>query len=238
MPSPPGGRKHDVLPTGDATVGSAGMAETRAGTGIAARRSARMAEIERDLEEAARLERAAEHSVGADWGWFVALGAALIAAGLLAVLFPVLTTLAANVAIGGILLAVGLLHIAQAFSVQRWDGFAWTLLSGLVYALAGLILAFFPLAGILTLTMLVAGLLIAAGFVELAWAFRRRGREGSTWSIVNGLAALAAGTIIALGLPATATWVIGLLVGINFALSGARFLALGLGARRRLQTGD
>jgi len=201
------------------------------------RRSARMAEIKRDLEDAARAERDAERNIGADWGWFVALGAALIAAGLLAVLFPVLTTVAANVAIGGILLAVGLLHIAQSFSVQRWDGFAWTLLSALVYALAGLILAFFPLAGILTLTVLVAGLLIAAGLVELAWAFRGRGRAGSTWSVVNGLAALAAGTMIALGLPGTATWVLGLLVGINFALSGARFLALGLGARRRLQGG-
>jgi uncharacterized membrane protein HdeD (DUF308 family) len=196
-----------------------------------------MAEIERHRGEAAYIERAAERDIGADWGWFVALGAALIMAGLLAVLFPVLTTVAANVAIGGILLAVGVLYVAQAFSVQRWDGFAWTLLSGLVYALAGLILAFFPLAGILTLTVLVAALLIAAGIVELAWAYRGRGRAGSGWSIVNGLAALSAGAIIALGLPGTALWVLGLLVGINFALSGARFLALGLGARRRLQTG-
>lgn len=173
--------------------------------------------------------------IAEQWGWFVGLGALLIVAGLLAILFPVLTTLAANVAIGAILLAVGLIEIIQAFGVRRWDGFAWTFLSGVVYGLAGLALVFFPLAGIVTLTVLIAGVLIATGVVELAWAFTARDREGWGWMLVNGLAALIAGVIIALGLPGTALWVLGLLVGLNLALSGARFMAIGFAARRRLE---
>lgn len=180
------------------------------------------------------LRRAVADQIGDRWGWFVGLGAVLILAGSMAILFPVLTTLAANVAIGAILLAVGFMQIFQSFGTRRWDGFAWTFLSGLLYLLAGAVLAFFPLAGVLTLTVLIAALLIATGVVELVWASRMRGREGWGWMLVNGVAALLAGAVIALGLPGTALWVLGLLVGLNFALSGARFIALGLAARRGL----
>lgn len=166
------------------------------------------------------------------WGWFLALGIALVVAGFFAILYPVLTTLAANIAIGAMLLAVGAIQVVQAFGTRGADGAGWPLLTGVLYIAAGVVLAFFPLAGILTLTVMIAGMLIAVGVLELVWAFQVRGRGLWGWMLLNGIAALVAGLVIAFALPASALWVLGTLVGLNFLLSGARFIAIGLAARR------
>jgi uncharacterized membrane protein HdeD (DUF308 family) len=93
-------------------------------------------------------------------------------------------------------------------------------------------LAFLPLAGVLTLTILVAALFLADGLLEVIMAFRVRHHKGWGWVLVSGLVAIAAGVLIALQLPYSATWVIGVFVGIKMIFAGWSFIALALGGHR------
>jgi uncharacterized membrane protein HdeD (DUF308 family) len=166
------------------------------------------------------------------WGWFLALGILLILAGLAAIAFPLISTIAAKVFLGWLFLIGGVIMIIHAFQAPGWRGFLWELLIGILYALAGAYLAFFPLTGLLTLAIFLAILFIAEGIFEVIMAFRVRPHEGWFWLLLSGLAALAVGVLIAMDFPGSATWALGLLVGINLLFSGWSYVFLALAGRR------
>jgi uncharacterized membrane protein HdeD (DUF308 family) len=166
------------------------------------------------------------------WGWFLALGIVLILAGLAAIAFPFLSSIAAKVVLGWLFLIGGVMMIVHAFQAPGWGGFLWELLIGILYVVVGGYLAFFPLAGLLTLTIVIAALFIAEGVFEAIMAFRVRPHEGWVWLLLSGIAALAVGVVIAMGLPESAIWALGLLVGINLLFSGWSYVFLALAGRR------
>jgi uncharacterized membrane protein HdeD (DUF308 family) len=166
------------------------------------------------------------------WGWFLALGIVLIVAGLVAIAFPLLSTIAAKIMLGWLFLIGGVVMIIHAFQAPGWQGFLWELLVGILYAVAGGYLAFFPFTGLITLAIVLAVLFIVEGIFEVIMAFRVRPHEGWVWLFLSGLAALAVGVLIALGLPGSAVWALGLLVGINLLFSGWSYVFLALAGRR------
>ena len=166
------------------------------------------------------------------WGWFLALGIVLIIAGLAAIAFPLLGTIAAKTFLGWLFLIGGVLMIVHAFQAPGWQGFLWELLVGILYVIAGGYLAFFPFTGLITLAILLAVLFIAEGVFEVIQAFRVRPHEGWVWLLLSGLAALAVGVLIAIDLPARPMWALGLLVGINLLFSGWSYVFLALAGRR------
>lgn len=170
----------------------------------------------------------AEHRI-----WFMVIGICLIVLGIVAIAFPFATTIAAKVFLGWIFLIGGLIQIFHAFSTQKWSGFFLDLLVGVLYVVAGGWLAFFPLTGILTLTVFLAAMFIAQGVLEVVMAFLVRPQEGWGWVLVSGLIAFAVGVLIFAHLPSAAVWAIGLLVGINMITSGWAYFFIALAAGKQ-----
>jgi uncharacterized membrane protein HdeD (DUF308 family) len=75
---------------------------------------------------------------------------------------------------------------------------------------------------------LLAALLIADGVLEVGMALRIRPHNGWGWVLVSGLVAMAAGALIALKLPTSAVFSIGLLIGIKMIFAGWSFIVLAL----------
>src|SRR5262249_15004253 len=63
-------------------------------------------------------------------------------------------------------------------------------------------------------------------------AFPIKFHRGWGWVLVSGLVAIAAGALIALQLPNSATWVLGVRVGSKMIFAGWSFIALALGGYR------
>jgi uncharacterized membrane protein HdeD (DUF308 family) len=166
------------------------------------------------------------------WGWFLALGIVLIVAGLAAIAFPFLSTIAAKIMLGWLFLIGGVVMILHAFNAPGWKGFIWELLIGILYLVAGAYLSFFPLTGLVTLAILLAALFIAEGVAEVIMAFQVRPHEGWGWLLLSGIAAFAVGVMIGMDLPGSATWALGLLVGINLIFSGWSYVFLALAGRK------
>jgi uncharacterized membrane protein HdeD (DUF308 family) len=110
--------------------------------------------------------------------WFIILGVLLIILGVAAIAFPLMTTIAVKIFLGWLFLIGGIVQIIHAFSTRQWSEFFFELLIGVLYLIAGGWLAFFALTGILTLTVLLAGLFIALGVLEAGMAFRMRPHAG------------------------------------------------------------
>src|SRR5438067_733418 len=74
-----------------------------------------------------------------NWGWFVALGVALILVGLGALSAPVMSTVATVEIFGFLLLIGGVIEVVSSFWARRSGGFVQHLLSGLLYLFLGLV---------------------------------------------------------------------------------------------------
>ena len=121
--------------------------------------------------------------------WFMILGVALIVLGIIAVIFPLATTIAVKVFLGWIILIGGLVTAFHAFSTQKWSAFFYNILVGLLYVIVGAWLAFLPLSGVITLTVLLASLFILQGVLQASLAFRLMLRDGWGWILFAGIVA-------------------------------------------------
>jgi len=173
-----------------------------------------------------------EGAVAENRTWFIILGIVLILLGVGAIIFPLLTTIAVKIMIGWLFLIGGIVQIVHAFSTQKWSSFFLNLLVGALYVFAGGWLAFFPFTGIITLTIFLAAMFIVQGILEIGMGFRMRPQSGWGWMLFSGIIALLLGILIFAGLPGTAVWAIGLMVGINLLSSGLAYLFLGMSAGR------
>ena len=163
-------------------------------------------------------------------GWFMFSGIVLIVLGILAVFYPFVTTIAAKIMLGWVILIGGAVQAVQAFSNQKWSGLFYELAIGLIFVVAGGWLAFFPLTGIITLTVFLAAMFLLTGVVESAFAFQIKPADNWGWFLFSGIVSIFAGFMLIAGLPSTASWAIGLLVGISMMSRGWAFLSLALRA--------
>src|SRR5271166_1970409 len=111
-------------------------------------------------------------------------------------------------------------------------GFGWALLSALLDVVIGLVLILQPLAGVLTLTMVLIAIFIVEGIagIVVAIEFRQHLRSWG-WVLFSGLIDLLLAWLIWQGWPSSGSWAIGLLVGINMLFFGLSLVMTALAAR-------
>ena len=99
--------------------------------------------------------------------------------------------------------------------------------------LAGGVLLARPLSGAITLTLVLISFFIVGGVASIMVGISHRselpGRWG--WMVVSGIIDLVLSALIFAGLPSSAAWAIGLLVGINMLMAGAALIGMALRAR-------
>lgn len=145
-------------------------------------------------------------------------GILLIALGTFAIIVPGLFTLAVTTLIGVVFLAGGAIRLWRCVTARHGGSHLWHVVIGLLAIVAGLILLINPMEGVLTLTVVVIALLLAEGVMKLVGAVQVR--QGRVWMIVSGVVDLALGILLWAGLPETAVWAIGLMVGISLLFTG------------------
>ncbi|HEY2070205.1 MAG TPA: DUF308 domain-containing protein [Rhizomicrobium sp.] len=152
------------------------------------------------------------------------VGLALTLVGIAAIVFPVVSTLAAALFVGWIFLISGVLMLFGAFSVHGTGPFFGALLLSLLSIAAGAFLLFNPLAGAFGLTVFLAVLLLMQGAFEIVFAFEMRPHGGWVWMGISGLASVVLGLIISAGLPGTSLIALGIVLGFNFLSTGLGYL--------------
>lgn len=170
-------------------------------------------------------------AVEENWGYLVGGGVVLAVLGVLAIIFPFVTGVALSLLLGALLVVGSLVHFATAFSARRWRGFAWHVLLGLVYAVAGISLMANPVVGLATLTILLVAYLLVDGVVEILMGLRLMGQRGALWVAASGVVSLLLAGLVWAGWPSSALWAVGLLFGASLLASGVSMVAIGLGGR-------
>jgi len=157
--------------------------------------------------------------VRAHRGWFLFMGAALIILGTIAIGSAEIMTMVSVIFLGWLLIFAGLFEVVHGFARRAWGGFFINLMGGLLYAVTGLLMVSHPGIAAITLTLMIAMLLIVAGtfriFVAFSTPIHHRG-----WLILNGVISLFLGISIMSSWPVSGLWIIGLFIGIDMIFDG------------------
>jgi uncharacterized membrane protein HdeD (DUF308 family) len=167
------------------------------------------------------------------WKAFLIEGILLAILGLAAIIVPPLASLAVTIFLGWLFLISGIAGLALTFWARRLPGFWWSLISAVLALAVGFILLTRPTQGTLTLTIVVGVYFLAEGVATIMYALEHRRELSQRWSwlLVGGLMDIIVAGIIIAGLPGSALWAIGLLVGINLLFGGATLIGVALAAR-------
>src|SRR5262249_33500038 len=140
-----------------------------------------------------------------------------------------------TILIGWLFLISGVVGLFTTFYMRGLPGFWWSLFSAVIGIAAGLVLLAQPVTGALSLTFVLIAFFVVEGIVSIMYAIEHRtqlsGRWG--WMLLSGIVDLILAGIIFAGLPGTAAWALGLLVGINMVFGGVAMIGMALAAKER-----
>jgi len=180
------------------------------------------------------IQRAATVALREHWVLFLVEGVVLLVLGATAVVLPPIATLAVTILFGWLFLISGIVGLVTTFWMRHAPGFWWSLLSAALGIIVGAMLLASPVTGALSLTLVLIAFFLIEGAVSIMFALdHKRELSGQWgWMLISGIIDLVLAIMIFAGLPSTAAWAVGLLVGINMIFGGTALIAMALHARK------
>lgn len=159
-------------------------------------------------------------------GWFTTLSIVLIVLGFAAILLPHVASVTVEMLAGWVFLIGGIANLIHAIKSKGHSSFWMIFIVSIIYLFAGVLLLRYPLQGVMTLTMLLAICFVVGGIFRIILAFNAKPMGAWGWILMNGIVSLVLGLIIWAGLPGSAAWAIGLIVGIDMLFAGWAMLMM------------
>lgn len=164
--------------------------------------------------------------------WSIFMGVLTAALGVFLIAYPMATAAITTVLLGWVLIFVGIAQIVFALHSQSVGRFFLKVLLAVIYGIAGIVLAFFPLSGVAALTVVLGSLLCAYGIVAIVGAFQMRPVDGWGWFLFDGIVTLLLGILVLARWPSSSLWAIGTLVGVAVLMGGISRIMLATKIRR------
>jgi len=164
--------------------------------------------------------------------WYIAAAVLFIVLGIFALIEPGVAGLGVTLLVGWLLVIGAVFHFIAAFKGGGAKQVIFQVLIGIVYAIGGFYFLTHTLMGTATLTLLLAGIILAEGVIEVVSYFRMKSEGASGWLLLNGVITLLLGGLIWFHWPSSSVWAIGTLVGVNLLMTGITRLMFGLAVRK------
>src|SRR5215208_5815027 len=181
-------------------------------------RSRREEAMAMSLEAAAEVMREAVKRYSL---WYLIEGVLLVIAGMLAIIYPVISSAAVIVLLGWLLIVSGLLQGISLIGARHVPHFWLQLISVILAVLIGFLFLRDPEQGLLTITLLLIVFFMIEGISKVVFALTIRPFPHWGWVLASGLVGIVLSLVLWASLPVTAVWLIGFLLGIQLISVGA-----------------
>jgi uncharacterized membrane protein HdeD (DUF308 family) len=180
------------------------------------------------------IQQSVRNAVRLQWHFFLAQGVIMTILGVLAVIWPELSTVAVGVYVGWLFLLSGAVGLVTMFFAPAVSAFFWSLFTAALSLFVGILLLWHPVQGAISLTLVLIAFFIAEGVFQIAAALTHREAFPDSWGwmLASGIADLILAALIISGWPGTAAWALGLIVGVNLITSGLAIIMVAVTARR------
>jgi len=175
---------------------------------------------------------------GYHWELFLTQGVIMTILGILAVVWPGISTIGVDVYVGWLFLISGIVGLFTMFLAQDAQAFLWMLLTAALALFVGIILLWHPTEGAVSLTAVLRAFFIVEGIFQVAASLSYRAVFPSQWGwmLASGIGDLILAGLIIAGWPGTASWALGLIVGVNLITSGVAITLVSLAGRSLVRT--
>jgi uncharacterized membrane protein HdeD (DUF308 family) len=163
--------------------------------------------------------------------WSIVLSVLMIAAGVLAIGAPMYAGAAVTMIVGWLLLFSAVFHLALAFTGGRAGAVVGEILLAALYGFIGYYVLTHPGVGLASLTAAITVYLFIEGILEFVLSYMLRPLPGAGWLLFDGIVTLALAIYIVSTWQSSASWVLGLLVGVSMLFSGVTRLMLSIAVR-------
>ena len=165
--------------------------------------------------------------------WLIAMAIFIISLGLLAILFPLLSTLTSALIFGWVFIGAGIGQLIYAFRSEGAGQVIWKLILGLLYLFSGILVVVNPLEGMLAFTLVLGITIFVQGMIQVVLSFQlRRTSANWGWILASGIVGIICGVFIWSSFPSSAAWLMGTWIGVNLLFDGIWMLTPHLEQRR------
>ncbi|MCF7861309.1 DUF308 domain-containing protein [Candidatus Woesearchaeota archaeon] len=151
-------------------------------------------------------------------------GIIFIIGGILSLLFPFFSSVGFELFIASIFIISGIIHLVLSIRAKRPEGFIYSIIFGILYALTGVLLFLFPIKGLIIITVFLTAMFILSGIFKTIFWIILQDRRNILLALINGLFVILLGVTIMAFLPLSAYYLIGILAGIELLITGTAFL--------------
>ena len=165
--------------------------------------------------------------------WYLIQGALMILGGILALIYPIVSSVAVVLFLGWVLIVSGVVQGISLIDARNVPHFWLQLVSVVLSIVVGLLLIRNPEQGLLTITLLLIVFFMVEGFSKVIFSLTIRPFPNWGWILVSGIIGILLALFLWANLPVTAIWLLGLLVGIQLISEGAALGYLAWRVRQR-----
>ncbi|HWL05841.1 MAG TPA: HdeD family acid-resistance protein [Xanthobacteraceae bacterium] len=156
--------------------------------------------------------------------WYLLQSALMILAGALAIVFPVLSSVAVVFFLGWLLIFSGLIQAISLIGARAVPHFWLQLISVVLFVVVGALFLRNPGESLLTLTLLVIVFFMVEGISKVIFSLTIRPFPNWGWVLASGIIGILLSVLLWASMPVTAAWLFGIMFGIGLISEG---LALG-----------
>ena len=162
--------------------------------------------------------------------WRLALfeGIFFILLGFAAIIIPQLFSVFIVIFLGWLIVVGGVIHVSRAVLYPVKPGFGLWLVLGILQLVVGFLFIADPIAGVLTITMMLALFFALEGIIKIYMGLMIRPLPHWEYVLLSGVTALVLATAILVFWPVIPQWLLGIFIGINMMMLGVAMLKMGL----------
>ena len=156
--------------------------------------------------------------------WYLIQSGLMILAGILALVYPIMSSVAVVIFLGWLLIISGVIQAISLIGATAVPHFWLQLVSVALFVIVGALFLRNPGESLLTLTLLVIVFFIIEGISKVIFSLTIRPFPNWGWVLLSGIVRIVLALILWASIPVTAIWLLGVLLGIELISEG---LALG-----------
>jgi uncharacterized membrane protein HdeD (DUF308 family) len=170
---------------------------------------------------AAALREAMRETVKRYSLWYLIQGVLLFAAGVLALIYPFIASVAVVFLLAWILIISGVLQGIGLIGASNVPHYWLQLISAVLAILIGVLLLNSPDSGLLIMTVLLIVYFMVEGIAKIIFALTIRPFPNWGWILGSGFVGILLSLILWANMPLSSDWVLGLMLGILLVCEGA-----------------
>jgi uncharacterized membrane protein HdeD (DUF308 family) len=187
-----------------------------------------MKELDTITVELAQMQQQMLNYMQTHWRLFLFEGIFFILLGFCAFIIPQFFSVFVVIFLGWIIVIGGVTQISRVLLLPKIPGFGLWLGLGVLQLVVGFLLIADPIAGVLTLTMMMVLFFALEGVIKIYMALMIRPLPHWEYVLLSGITAVVLAIIMLTFWSEIPHWLLGLFLGINMIMLGVAMVKIGL----------